>query len=153
MSLQSCCGPFFLQWSNIMFLINGNILTPIWQPLCVLTDTHILLCSSNKDKIFCWILSPNKMLLGCLGNCFSSVVSRAICCVKTATTDHRYDTVLHVSFHDLTCSLCVSKHNKMGSYLWSSLFLLLYLCSHVDAAFDLKADDYKRKGISPVGVS
>lgn len=62
-----------------------------------------LLFKPSQDKILCWILSPNKMLQGCSGNCFSSVVSRATCCVETATAYHRYGTVVHVSWSDGTC--------------------------------------------------
>lgn len=62
------------------------------------------------------------------------------------------DIVLRYNSVCSACPVCPLEHDKIGLYLWSYLFLLLSSCSQADAAFYLRADNYKRTGISPVGV-
>lgn len=161
MFLQYWGEPFFLQRRNSMFLINGNILTPIWQPLCVLTATHNLHRSSNHILINWTCYRDTWVIVLAVLYLEPSAVLK----LQLLTKD---GTVLHVSCHDLT-QLVWHYLQTPHHVSWLVLFvqpsvikldltcdllcLLLYLCSHVDAAFDLKANDYKRKGILPVGVS
>lgn len=109
------CVPPSLYRKNIMFLISVSIcssgcsifiLTQIRQPQCFFHRFPEYLCSSNpsQDKILCWILSPlnewfqtkcyRDAWVIVLADLCSRAVSRAICCAKTATTDHRYGIVL-----------------------------------------------------------
>ena len=117
------CVPPSLHRKNIMLLITVSIcssgcsifiLTQIRQPQRFFHrfPEYLLLLKPSQDKILCWILSPlNKWFqtkcyrdawVIVLANLCSRAVSRAICCVKTATTDHRYSIVLYALSHDLT---------------------------------------------------
>lgn len=135
-----------------------------------LTASQNLLCSSNQAKTrFCvglclqtkCYMVARVIVLAVLYSEPSTVLKRQLlttdmvqCCMSYLLIwPNLSDIILRYYSTCSACPVCVLKHEKMGLYRWSYLFLLLYSCSCVDAAFDPRADDYKRKGVLPVGVS